>query len=156
MWRGRGRGAGEGDRGFPLLICSCREEDPGAGNRLDECVIPVENSGCHGQHSSLIRESGLQPHYSACLITAYVHVYQTDTVRTHTHTSAHTPSRCSPPVILARFWPTHSHNQRKKIVKRKCIEKRVKGLGTSVSCLWFVFICKQSRCCEYVNMSLSH
>lgn len=56
---------GEGDRGFPLLNCSCREEDPRAGNRLDECVSPVENSGCHGQHSSRIRESGLQPHYSA-------------------------------------------------------------------------------------------
>lgn len=71
MWQGRGRGQweewgeGEGDRGFPLLVCSCREEDPRAGNRLDECAIPVENSGCLGQHSSLIRESGLQPHYSA-------------------------------------------------------------------------------------------
>ncbi len=114
LQRGRGqweeRGEGEGDRGFPLLVCSCREEDPGAGNRLDECVIPVENCGCHGQHSSLIRESGLQPHYSAWLITAYVYVDQTDTHHTHTHT----PSRCSPPVILAKFWPMHKVTAREE------------------------------------------
>lgn len=43
-----------------------REEDPGAGNGLDEWMIPVENSGCHRQHSCLIRESGPKPHYNTC------------------------------------------------------------------------------------------
>lgn len=168
MWQGRGQGqweeqgAGQGDRGFPLLICSCREEDPGAGNRLDECVIPVENSGCHGQHSSLIRESGLQPHYSACLITAYEHFYQTHSLGAHTQ--KHTPSRCSPPVILTMSWRTHkviAREEGKRVKGRKKTKacrkkKKAKGLSMSVSCLWFVFICKQSCCCEYVSMSLSH
>lgn len=127
--------AGERERhtGFPLLICSSREEDPGAGNRLDECVIPVENSGCHRQHSSLIRESGRQPHYSACLITAYVNVHQTYSIHTHTH------SRCSPPVILKLFWPTHKVMEKKgKTVK---VKKKLKGcvrvcVCVRAPCLW--------------------
>lgn len=39
----RGRVVTEGNRGFPSLRRG-REEDPGAGNGLDECVISVENS----------------------------------------------------------------------------------------------------------------
>lgn len=132
---GRSRAAGERDRGFPLLVSSCREEDLGAGNRLDECVIPVENSGCHGQHFSLIRESGLQPHYSACLIIVCALAYQIDTLSAHTHMPTHTPSRCSPPVILVRvFWPTH------KVVAReegrgKKVEKKESLRGSVCLCL---------------------
>lgn len=37
-------------------------EDPGAGSRRNECV---ENCECHGQNSSLTRESGPRSPYSA-------------------------------------------------------------------------------------------
>lgn len=33
-----------GDRGIPLLVFLFRESELGAGNGLDECVIPTENS----------------------------------------------------------------------------------------------------------------
>lgn len=90
-------------------------------------------------------------------------VYQTDTYCTHTHTA----SRCSPPVILSKFWPAH------KVIAGergggKNSEKKAHGTdggagGTglkSEACLClvcgFVFVCKQSCCCEYVSVSLSH
>lgn len=103
-------------------------------------MIPVENSGCHGQHSSLIRESGLQPHYSACLITAYEHFYQRHSLGAHTQ--KHTPSRCSPPVILTMSWRTHkviAREEGKRVKGRKktkaCRKKKRKLKGSACLCL---------------------
>lgn len=44
--RGWGGGVTEGNRGSLCWDWS-GEEDPGAGNGLHECVISVENCGCH-------------------------------------------------------------------------------------------------------------
>lgn len=86
----------------------------------------MENYECHGQNSSLIRESGLRPPYSASLRLCVC--------ISHTHTA----SICSPPVILAKIWWTQSRSSRRNISEKgklKCSSclRLVCGLSSSVN-----------------------
>lgn len=71
-------------------------------------------------------------------------VLQTTTHHTYIHTA-----RCSPPVITALA-------NTQSLIWRRAEKVDWKGKLKSASCLWCVFTCKQSYCCECVSVSLSH
>lgn len=108
----RGRAVTEGNRGFPSLRRG-REEDPGAGNGLDECVISVENSTFFS-HEPICSAATMQRLTPGCVCPS----------RRDTRTTPPGPHLLFPPKL-----------RRRRKEEGGCDGQRSER--ASVSCLWF-------------------